>query len=82
MTSEIDNDTVVEILDGMLSVIDGESPYNAVAAASCLITEILSGQSTSQDMAMVLLNTAIMTISVNMEQRMRDGGCSWQMAKQ
>lgn len=82
MTNEIDNDTVIEILDEMLGTVDGESPYNAVAAASCLITEILSGQCTSQDMAMVLLNTAIMTISVNMEQRMRNGGCSWQSAKQ
>jgi hypothetical protein len=82
MRDYIDDDIVMGILDGFLSSIEGENPYDAVAAAACLITELISSHSTSKDMAMVLLNTAVMTISVNVEQRMRGNRCSWQNTKQ
>lgn len=82
MRDYIDDDSVMLILDKLFAAVEGENTYDAVAAAACLITEMLSSHSTSKDMAMVLLNTATMTISVNIEQRMRLGKCSWQNTKQ
>lgn len=82
MRDYIDDDNVMLILDKLFAAVEGENTYDAVAAASCLITEMLSSHATSKDMALVLLNTATMTISVNIEQRMRLGKCSWQNTKQ
>jgi hypothetical protein len=82
MRDYIDDDSVMLLLDKLFVAVEGENTYDAVAAASCLITELLSSHSTSHDMAMVLLNTATMTINVNIEQRIKQGRCSWQSTKQ
>ena len=82
MTSDVDIDAVVRMAQDVMEAIEGEDIADAISAISCVITEILSSHATSKDEALILLNTAIMTISVNMEQRMRSSECAWQNAKQ
>jgi hypothetical protein len=76
--TEIDMDVVDEVLKDMFRAVEGEELQNAIASAACLITELISSQTDSKDEALLLLNTAILTISMNIEQRMKRGDCSWQ----
>lgn len=76
--TEVDMDIVDDILQDMFRAVEGEELQNAVASAACLITELLSCQTESKDEALLLLNTALLTISTNIEQRMKAGACSWQ----
>jgi len=80
--TEIDMDGVGEILQDLFRAVEGEELQNAVASAACLITELLSCQTESKDEALLLLNTALLTISTNLERRMNMGACSWQHTKQ
>lgn len=80
--TEIDMDVVGEILQDLFRAVEGEELQNAVASAACLITELLSCQTESKDEALLLLNTALLTISTNLERRMSMGACSWQHTKQ
>jgi len=82
MTSDVDVDAVVRMAQDVMEVIEGEDMADAIAAIACVITEILSSHTSSKDEALILFNTTIMTISVNMEQRMSSGECAWQNAKQ
>ena len=82
MTSEVDADAVVRMVQDIMELVEGEDICDAIAAVACVITEILSSQPSTKDEALILFNTAIMTISVNMEQRISGGQCSWQSVKQ
>lgn len=76
--TEVDMDAVGEILQDMFRAVEGEELQNAIASAACLITELISCQTDSKDEALLLLNTALLTISTNMQQRIDRGDCSWQ----
>lgn len=76
--TEVDMDAVDEILQDMFRAVEGEELQNAIASAACLITELISCQTESKDEALLLLNTALLTISMNMQQRIDRGDCSWQ----
>ena len=79
--TEVDMDAVDEILQDMFRAVEGEELQNAIASAACLITELISCQTESKDEALLLLNTALLTISMNMQQRIDRGDCSWQHAR-
>ena len=79
--TEVDMDAVDEILQDMFRAVDGEELQNAVASAACLITELISCQTESKDEALLLLNTAMMVITTNMQQRIDRGDCLWQNIK-
>lgn len=76
--TEVDMDAVAEILQDMFRLVEGEELQNAVASAACLITELISYQTDSKDEALLLLNTALLFINKNMQQRIDRGDCSWQ----
>jgi len=80
--TEVDMDAVSEILEDMLRAVEGEELQNAIASAACLITELISYQTDSKEEAMLLLNTALLTISTNIKHRMKRGDCAWQHIKQ
>ena len=78
--TEVDMDAVDEILQDMFRAVEGEELRNAIASAACLITELISCQTESKEEALLLLNTALLTISTNMQRRIDRGDCSWQHA--
>jgi hypothetical protein len=76
-----DPEAVARLLDGFMTLFEGEDAGNGLAAAAIIVSEVLCSVD-SERQSMALYTSTIETIAKVVAYRIDIGSCAWQMTKQ